>query len=65
MSDWFVELMTERQITKDLLAALEKCIVALDMDDRFGDDIDARHAAEESAFYAAREAIAKAKNNRE
>ena len=37
--------------------ALQDCITALDMDDAFGDDIDARHSAEEDAFCAAKAAL--------
>ena len=40
-----------------LVEALRKAIVALDMDDNFGDDIDARHAAEERAFLACSSAL--------
>lgn len=30
---------------------LEKVVTALDMNDKFGDDLDARHQAEEDAYH--------------
>ena len=45
-----------------LVEALREAIVALDMDDNFGDDIDARHAAEEKAFLVCSSALALAAN---
>lgn len=44
----------------DLLEACQEAIIALDMDDKFGDDIDARHDAEENAFLLLKSAVRKA-----
>lgn len=35
-------------------SALRQCVTALDLNDQFGDDIDARHTAEEEAYHNAR-----------
>ncbi len=44
----------------EMLEALQQALVALDMDDAFGADIDARHVAEEDAYHLLTSAIAKA-----
>lgn len=49
----------------DLLEAAIEAIRALDMDDEFGDDIDARHSAEENAYHLLLSAIKKAKGEHE
>ena len=43
----------------ELLKAAKAAVIALDMDDKFGDDIDARHTAEQDAFHLLHSAIAK------
>lgn len=49
----------------ELLEALKLAITALDVNDKFGDAIDARHSAEEDAHCAACAAIAKAEGSAE
>jgi len=45
------------KIISKIRMALKSTITAIDLDDKFGDDIDSRHEAEEDAHFQAMEAL--------